>query len=275
MKNNREINPNRHIPLAGGSNFRDVGGYVAADGRRVRWNTVYRSGALSRLQADDWRWFVERDIGAVCDLRSDQERELAPTMWQGGQRTEHLGVAYAAELIFTPRSPEMTATNVNEMHHSLYSLFPRLLAPSFRAMFDALISERVPLIVHCSAGQDRTGLAIGLLLTALGVPRETILEDYLLSTDFRRVENELDHHGLAHLSDRNIVARFYAQRIAQQGFEVMRARPLVNKAGEPLLLGAFAAISDEWGSIEGYLDQELGMGAQRIALLRENCLEKI
>jgi protein-tyrosine phosphatase len=273
MEDNRGIDPNRHVPLAGGSNFRDVGGYVAADGRRIRWNTVYRSGALSRLHATDWQWFVERDIGTVCDLRSDQERELAPTLWQGGARTEHLGVAYAAELIFTPRSPAMSTNNVNEMHHSLYALFPRLLAPSFRAMFDALIAGQVPLIVHCSAGQDRTGLAIGLLLVALGVPQDTIVEDYMLSTDFRRVENELDHQSLAQLADRNIVASFYAQRIAQQGVEVMRARPLVNSVGEPLLLDAFAAIVNDWGSIEGYLEQELGMDPERIALLRENCLE--
>src|SRR3546814_9462119 len=82
----------RHVPLEGGSNLRDVGGYETADGRSVRWNVIYRSGALSRPSAVDWQWMIERDIGVVCDLRSGEERALAPTDWQGGDRTRHVGI---------------------------------------------------------------------------------------------------------------------------------------------------------------------------------------
>jgi protein-tyrosine phosphatase len=140
-------------------------------------------------------------------------------------------------------------------------------------MFEALVDGHVPVIVHCSAGQDRTGLAIGLLLSALDVPREVIMEDYLLSTGLRRVENELDRAALLHLAPHNVVARFYSDLVARRGDDAFRPRALINRLGEPLLLDAFAAIEAEWGSIAAYLDSELGMGPERIARLRHICLE--
>jgi protein-tyrosine phosphatase len=263
----------RHIALEGGSNLRDIGGYETVDGRRVRWNIIFRSGALSRLSAADWQWMSERDIGVVCDLRSGEERALAPTEWQGGDRTRHVGIAYEAELIFGPLARLRDPTNVGEMGNSLYPLFPRLLASSFRMMFEALLDGHAPLIVHCSAGQDRTGLAIGLLLTALGVPRNVILADYLLSTGLRRVENEIDRRALAGLADSNVVAGFYAQLLKRRGDDAFRPRALLNRQGEPLLLDAFTAIEAEWGSIDKYLDQELGIGADALNRLRDMVLE--
>lgn len=263
----------RHVPLEGGSNLRDIGGYEASDGRRVRWNIIYRSGALSKLSAADWRWMAERDIGVVCDLRSGEERALAPTSWQGGERTRHVGIAYEAELIFGPLQRLHDPANIGEMGHSLYPLLPRLLAPSFRIMFEALLERHVPLIVHCSAGQDRTGLAIGLLLTALGVPRELIVEDYLLSTRLRRVENEVDHRAMVDLADSNVVARLYARLLKHRGDEAFRPQPLLNHRGEPLLLDAFTAIEAEWGSVGAYLDHELGIDAAGLGQLRDFALE--
>lgn len=267
------MTPLRHIPLEGGSNLRDVGGYPTADGRRVRWNILYRSGALSRLSERDWQWLAEREISVVCDLRSDQERELAPTVWRGGDRTEHVGIVYQAELIFAPLMVANAQVNVNEMANSHYTLFPRLLGPSFRAMFAALLEGRSPLIVHCSAGQDRTGLAVGLLLGALGVSQDLILEDYQLSTGLRCVENEIDVRRIANLSDSNLVARFYANRMKERGGAALQPRPLVNSQGKALLLDAFAAIIAEWGSIDAYLEQEVGIDQGKIGRLRHICLE--
>jgi protein-tyrosine phosphatase len=232
---------------------------------------VYRSGAMYRLTASAWEWMAERKIRTVCDLRSLEEQELAPTIWQGGNHPRHAGVAYEADLLLSGQK-EFGKTGMNEMHDSLYPVFPKLLAPSLKAMFEALLEAHTPLIVHCSAGQDRTGLAIGLLLSALGVPRTTILEDYRLSTQCRRIENELDHRTILAFSESNAFARYYAEVIKKRGAAAFRPRELVNRHGQPLLLDAFAAIEDEWGSVPTYLETELGLRREDILRLQKLCL---
>ncbi|WP_277873247.1 tyrosine-protein phosphatase [Sphingomonas profundi] len=261
----------RHIPLEGGSNMRDIGGYAGADGRTVRWGTIYRSGAISRLTAADWEWIDRRGIATVCDLRAREERDLAPTRWQGRSDVRRADHAYDANLLFG--AERSTLAGVNEMETSLYLVFARLLAPSFRLFFGALLEGHVPLIVHCAAGQDRTGLAIGLLLTALGVAREDIIADYRLSPSLRRPENELDRTGLEELAHTNPVARFYVAMVKRRGPDVFTPRELVNARGEPLLDDAFAAIRGEWGSIEAYLEEVLGVGPTEIERLRALLLE--
>lgn len=262
---------NRHIELEGASNLRDIGGYEAAEGRTVRWGSVYRSGAMSRFTPSAWHWMINQGVRAVCDLRSREERELAPTAWQGGMHTCHIGVEYDAQLLFAHRKGRGQA-GLNEMHDSLYAIFPKLLAPSLKAMFQALLEARTPLVVHCSAGQDRTGLAIGLLLSALGVSRDTILADYHLSTRCRHIENELDHDQIFAQAEHNVFARYYADVLKRRGQAALKPRELVNRDGQSLLLDAFQAIEAEWGSVPAYLDRELDLRHERIERLREICL---
>lgn len=263
----------RHIPLEGGSNVRDIGGYAAADGRTVRWEAVYRSGALWRLSEADWRWIEARGITAVCDLRSLEERELAPTVWASSAAMRQVDQPYDAVHLFGSRKDEKAG--VGEVEVPLYLLFARLLAPSLRLFFAALLDGHIPALVHCSAGQDRTGLAIGLLLSALGVDRADVLADYSLSSEFRRTENEIDRESLDHLSETNAVARFYQETIRRRGPDAFKPRALLNAAGEPLLMTAFNAIETEWGSITAYLDRELGIGAAETERLRDTLLEDV
>lgn len=263
----------RHITLEGSSNLRDIGGYAAEDGRTVRWGKLYRSGALGRLSASDWEWMVEHDIGSVCDLRSGAERVLVPTIWKGASRTKHVGTIYEAELIFGGLMQGTEKANIGEMGHSLYLVFPTLLAPSLKMMFDALLDGHAPLIVHCSAGQDRTGLAVGLLLSALGVPRPVIYDDYLLSTDARRVANEINHDSVVQHAESNLVARFYATLLAERGEDAFVPRRLVTRDGTPLLAEAFAHIEAEWGSIGHYFETELNLDEDRRRQLQDMYLE--
>lgn len=262
----------RHVRLQGSSNLRDIGGYPTACGRRVKWGHVFRSGALWGLTETDWTWMGERSFMAVCDLRSDAEREITPTRWLDELKPRQVDQIYDAALLFGGRGVEQAA-GIGALEGELYVRFARLLAPSFKGLFQALLEGEAPALVHCTAGQDRTGLAVGLLLTALGVDQATIHADYLLSTDLRRPEHEMNRIQLVELADSNVVAAFYAGLLARHGADVFAPKRLLDEQGGPLLEIAFAAIEREWGSIDAYLDAELGVGPTQRTQLQDHLLE--
>jgi protein-tyrosine phosphatase len=264
----------RVIRLPGTSNLRDLGGYPGADGRSVRWGRLYRSGAMPRLERADWHWMHERQIAVVCDLRSAAERELAPTRWQGPKHTRHVQADYDAALIYGRRfTPPRPGAAVNDLHQSLYALFVDILAPTFREIIAALLDEQAPIIFHCSAGQDRTGLTAGLLLSLLGVDRDIIYADYLLSTQCRQFENELDRTGVAEFAETNIVARFFTDAIRENGINSVRPPRLVDGSGNALLKLAFDEIEGRFGSVGEYARQRLDLEPKDIERFRELYLE--
>ncbi|ARR54726.1 hypothetical protein HY78_15430 [Rhizorhabdus wittichii DC-6] len=264
----------RHVVLPGTSNLRDLGGYAGAGGRKVRWGRLYRSGAMPKLGAADWAWMRAQRIALVCDLRSAAERELAPTRWQGPEHSRHILADYDPALIYgRPFVPARPGAAVNDLHQGLYGLFVEILAPTFAELFAALLDGEVPVIVHCSAGQDRTGLAAGLLLDLLGVDRDTIYADYLLSTECRRFDNELDRLGVAAFAETNLVARFYTDAIRRNGMDAIKPPKLVDAEGTALLKHGFDAIEAQFGSVERYAERRLKMDAGAIGRLRALYLE--
>lgn len=262
----------RHVRLQGSSNLRDVGGYTADGGRRVKWGRLFRSGALWGLTEADWDWMSQRGFAVVCDLRSDAEREITPTKWQGDLKPLQVDKTYDAALLFGGRGVERTA-GIGALEGELYVRFAQLLAPSIKGLFEALLEGQTPALVHCTAGQDRTGLAVGLVLLALGVDRATIHADYLLSTDLRRPEHEMDRSQLTELRESNVVAAFYGNLIARHGPGVFTPKRLLDPQGTPLLEIAFGAIQRNWGSIDAYLEAELGIGAAQRSRLQDMLLE--
>ncbi len=263
----------RHIRLPGTSNLRDLGGYEGAGGKRVRWGRLFRSGAMPKLGAPDWDWMLARGVAVVCDLRSAPERELAPTIWAGPPGTRHIAAEYDARLIYGRSFSPAPDGAVNDLHQSLYALFADILAPTLAEMFAALLDGQAPLIVHCSAGQDRTGLAAGILLGLLGVGRDAIYADYLLSTRCRQFDNELDRAGIAAFAETNVVARFYTDAIARSGMDAIKPRRLVDARGDALLKGALEGIDARFGSLENYAGRRLGVDAHGIERLRALYLE--
>ncbi len=253
--------------------MRDIGGYRAGDGRQVRWGKVFRSGALWGFTQADWHWFEEQGFAVVCDLRSDHERVVAPTAWPDRSIPRAVDVCYDSSHLFAHRKPISRSGGVGAFEKNLYVRFAQLLAPSLRGLFAALLAGETPALVHCTAGQDRTGLAIGILLCALGVDQETIHQDYLLSTALRVPANEVDRASLSSLADSNIVARFYTDLIAANGPDVFKPRALVDAAGTPLIEVAFDAIRTRWGSLDSYLADMLDIRSPEIMRLRELLLE--
>lgn len=264
----------RLLPLERGSNFRDLGGYRAADGRYVRWGRIFRSGAMPVLSDADIRYFAGLGIATVVDLRSAEERELAPDTILSQPGVRYFASDYSMASIFGRLMPAPGGnTAVPRQEASGMTLLYRdwlvSLAPQFREMFASLLAGEGGLVYHCSAGQDRTGVGSALILAALGVPREVILADYHLSTPSRRPEHEMPKIDPARFPN-NAMAAYFAKASTA---EVPKARPLYDARGVAFLAATFDEIDTRWGSVEHYLDDVLGIGAVELAELRADYLE--
>lgn len=252
----------RLIPLAQGSNFRDIGGYEGADGKRVRWGLIYRSGAQPMLTPGDVATIHQLGIAQLVDLRSNEERLVAPTRITA---VPYTAVGYSMiDMMRTPNGAPLR--NGAEMYRNL----PAFLAPHLRIVFGDLLRDDAPIAYNCSAGQDRTGFVTAMILAALGVPYDTIVADYHLSTQYRRPEFEMPPIDPALVAGNPGLGIFAAYRSRP---DWKTPQPLKEADGTPFLKGAFDEIHDKWGTVENYLQQEVGIGPADLARLRQHYLE--
>jgi protein-tyrosine phosphatase len=254
----------RLLPLERGSNFRDLGGYPAADGRRVRWGRIYRTGATPMLSDADFAYVSRLGLAEDIDLRSSEEREMAPDRVPDRTGARYFAKDYPAAQLFSRIPAQGRGAPA-----SPYRTWLTELAPQYREIFRSLLRGEGATAFHCSAGQDRTGVAAALVLSALGVPRDVILADYHLSTKDRRPEYEMPKIDPAAYPN-NAAAAFFAK--AQAGGP-HPPKPLYDASGASLLDQTFDEIDKRWGSVDAYLDQELGVGPNEIARLRAMYLE--
>lgn len=246
----------RVVPLEQGSNFRDIGGYPAAGGKQVRWGRIYRSGATPLLTDADLGTVRSLGLVAMVDLRSDEERQLAPTRIDG---VPYHAVGYSMRALM----PAGAAAIRNG--GAVYRGMPALLAPQLRVVFDLLKRDVGPIEYNCSAGQDRTGFVTAMVLSALGTPRDVIVADYLQSTRLRRPEWEMTAVDPA-LFPGNVAAQMFA--MARTNPAYAKPQPLVEADGTPFLLSALDEVEKRYGSVEGYLAREIGVSAADLARLR-------
>lgn len=254
----------RMLPLEGGRNFRDLGGYVGADGRHVRWGQLYRSGMMAGLTDGDYGYLAALGIRTICDFRSNDERRREPVHWRLSEppnvllRDYEMDSAGFAALM----SGQLSHAEITAGMARVYAQTPYAYAADYRAMFAELLAARVPLAFNCSAGKDRTGVAAALILLALGVPRETVIEDYLLSNTAANMQGV-------------ITAVTEEQDPARAAFARMPAevRRLLSGVEREWLEGALRGIEAQDGSVEAYLERRLGVGSGEIAALRARYLE--
>jgi protein-tyrosine phosphatase len=186
------MNGERVLPLEGGRNFRDMGGYPVADGLRLKWKRLYRSGAMSALTAADYEHLAGLGVRALVDLRTTEEREAQPVEWGRLPNLSYWSRDYGhsfGDLRTAIATNTATPERARQAMTTTYRALPFEQAPSYRELFRRLAEGEVPLIFNCSAGKDRTGIAAALILSALGAHPDDIMEDYLLTNtayDYRR-----------------------------------------------------------------------------------------
>lgn len=256
--------PDRVIPLERGQNFRELGGYRTSDGRRVRSGLIYRSGSMHWLTPADFGALQQLGIRTVVDFRDTRERTSEPVVWP---ETAAPLVLISPDPVTGNDSffrdlmrPGVDGAAVRGMMTSLYREIPTRYAPHYRQLFAQLLGERAPLIFNCTAGKDRTGVAAALLLTALGVPRETVIDDYLLSN--RTFDPDMGANGTANNAQMAFLRSLPA--------DVTGALMGVDRA---YLESAFAAIEARPGGFDAYYRDELGLDAAALQRLRSMYLE--
>jgi len=174
--------------LVGIPNFRHFGGYATQDGKRVSNGVLYRSQAFAGATEEDLEFLSGLGIRLVCDLRSELERRDGQDRWPVGTPPARLFLdlrndvrAGHNELIDTIRS-QPNPTGVHRGMMLVYRGMPAAFAPVLPQLFEHLLEPaHLPMVIHCHAGKDRTGFICAVILAALGVDREHIVADYLLT----------------------------------------------------------------------------------------------
>ncbi|MYR07060.1 protein-tyrosine-phosphatase [Gordonia sp. SID5947] len=260
-----------HIELTTVANLRDVGGWKTTDGRRVVTGRLFRSAALDKASESDRAYLAGLGIRTIYDLRSDAESDAEPDPVIDGVRGVRLDVLADAQSVSAPANLDkvladpVTVAAANEKladgsgvermieaYRELVNL-PSALN-SYRAMFRGLL-DGTPALFHCTAGKDRTGWAAAAFLTLMGVDRDGVYGDYLLT-------NDLFLPAIAPVFD---------------GFEAAGGdpellRPLLG-VQEAYLDAAFAELDHRFGTIENYFADGLGVDADAQAGLRERFLD--
>jgi protein-tyrosine phosphatase len=250
----------RALGFSGGINFRDIGGYAVTGGRRVSWSRIFRSGHLSNLTASDLDFFKNLNVRRVCDFRLVEEREK-----------ENARLPNNPELITLEIMPGVgdpryfhklfqKATHVEEVVVAMRTMMSYLISDnlqSYKNFFDELLnhSAKGALLINCSAGKERTGIGVALLLRALGVPQETVLYDFMLSKIYFPAELEVDR----------VLEKYGVSN--EEGKGVKLIWPLL-ETRESYLKSAFETVDSVYGSMDNFLESGLGLDKLRLAELR-------
>ena len=243
--------PDRVWRLDGATNFRDLGGYLGAGGRPLRWRRLFRSDHLGALSDDDRRRLAPLGLARTFDFRGRAEREATPYQLDGA--TQH---ALSIEPIVTQQMNELVARGetltpaaVIDLMKGLYRSLVNDEAPRYAELFAHLLHDDTPVVIHCTAGKDRTGIAAALILLALGVERTTIAQDYLLT-------NEVYHHPPLASSRTPPEVLAVLWRVQQSFLDV-----------------ALEAIALDHGGIDRYLERRLGLTPAARRALADRYLE--
>lgn len=171
----------RLLPLEGGRNFRDLGGWRAADGRQVKWGKIYRSGVMANLTMGDLEYLKALGIQVICDLRNPQERTSEPNPFLKTPGPKIVATDYDMSASMAALTRMKTREDALQGFAEAYVGFLDMLTPHYTDMFARLVANEGPLAFNCSAGKDRTGMASALILSVLGASRATVLQDYALT----------------------------------------------------------------------------------------------
>ncbi len=239
--------------LEGAPNFRDLGNYPVTGGQRTVPRKVFRSQTLAGLSDGDLETLKALNLRTVIDFRGDEEVLKEPSRLPEGVRIVRLpiGVGNSNPLMEQLMTGGVDSLQCVAFMQDINRRFATEFTPQYRAFFEILLDpESYPLVFHCTAGKDRTGFAAALLLSALGVDWDTVMDDYLLTNRYLKPQ---------HLT-----------QVPEQAAAAIRQMWGVQPS---YLDAARDEIVQKYGSIDRYLQQEMHIGETEKARLRQLLLE--
>jgi protein-tyrosine phosphatase len=237
-------------------NFRDVGG-LPVSGGRMRRGIIYRSEGPASFTEVHRIELTKRNFRLVCDLRSASERTRRPNDWAGKARLLNIDIVTDLRDLtndgWRVLRAKPSAEGAREAMIGNYRAMPAAFQPHVANLIDALIADETPVLIHCTAGKDRTGVLIALLLRLMGASNEAVLRDYLLSERFRRSASSAD------LVRSGFTRAFGYAPDAQTLVPIIGVDPAYLQA-------AFDSVVARWGSVEAYF-ASAGIGEGKRAAL--------
>ena len=257
--------PGTQLDFAGGTNFRELGGYEADEGKHVKWGQIWRGIPTCKLTGEADRAKLDAlGLRLILDLRSVEEAKKEPDYVPDGARLVQICGLCAEdghEIAFAPGDIDRLMASAPEGYDVPRVLYRRMLTgnKAFKELFRALEAGETPILFHCSAGKDRTGVAAMLILLAPGASDETICADYAQTNVCRRAEIEavMQEHADEIAADPSCRNHYY--RMAG-----------VSPEAAPFVLDT---IRSQFGSAENYLEAEYGLTPARLMRLRRMYLE--
>jgi protein-tyrosine phosphatase len=251
----------RKLGMQGTPNFRDFGGYLTDDGRRVKWGYLFRSGQLSSLSDQDVDLLASLELDLVCDFRRVEEQASEPS------RLPTRNPPRIASLPIIPGSNSRFFEQEGGALGDRQAMFDFMLeinrdfaeeqTGTYARMFKEILNvDDARFLVHCAAGKDRTGFAAALILLALGVPQETVMQDYMLTQRFFHPQREIDR---------------LREKYEMQQMDSDAILPML-EVHEDYLAHALLSIEQGFPSADAYLEEALGVGPAELALLRSRYL---
>ncbi len=259
----------RQVKLEGAYNFRDVGGLTNKEGKRVRTGLLYRSDELCYCSPSDVEILEGLGLRSIIDFRNEKERTEKPdvpikgvTVYALDPKADIAAMAASDEIPnMGPEGGQPSAAGVRALmvEQNRQFVLAEDSKKAYRAMFDLILDEsKLPLDQHCRGGKDRTGYGVALILLLLGVDRETVIEDYMLTNVCKHEKNE---RSLKKTWDET------------HDEDLVQALRYAKEAQPEFLSTALDEIEEGYGTAENYVREELDMTDDQIQKLRKMFLE--
>ena len=255
----------RKLPFTGAHNFRDLGGYKTEDGRTVKWGKIYRSDNLHSLTDEDLKYMKRLNIKSVVDFRSLEERESEPDRLNPDMTQVLLPINFQPKELDDDSIKniikDLTFGDLDSSNllRDFNIVIVEEFAEEYKNFFRYIIENNAePLVFHCTAGKDRAGFASAMILTILGVPREKVIEDYLLTNTY--VKDHVDDKML----------EIELKTFFRADTDNLRK---INLVEERYIQAAFDTIDSKWGGMDRYISEALNLNEEDILKLQDFYLE--